>query len=182
MRVSSPSPGRSTFTTSAPRSPRVCVHSGPASTREKSATSSPSRAPGAMGPQGSPPGAERGHVAARGGSRFSGSTVRTVVVSDLHLGSRSEGDVLRRRVAREKTLERVEGADRLVLLGGTVELRQGPAREGVAMPQPVLEELGAALGNGREVIRVPGNRTAALVAHSLAARGAHAEPPPLGLE
>ena len=41
--------GRSTLTTSAPRSPSVIVHSGPASTREKSATSRPSRAPGACG-------------------------------------------------------------------------------------------------------------------------------------
>jgi predicted phosphodiesterase len=108
--------------------------------------------------------------------------VRTVVVSDLHLGSRSEGDVLRRRVAREKLLERVEGADRLVLLGDTVELRQGPAREAMAIAQPVLEELGAELGKGTEVILVPGNHDHALVAPWLEARGAHVEPPPLGLE
>jgi UDP-2,3-diacylglucosamine pyrophosphatase LpxH len=76
------------------------------------------------------------------------SGVRTVVVSDLHLGSRSEADVLRRRAPRDKLIERVEGADRLVLLGDTIELRQGPAREAMAVAQPVLEELGGALGKG----------------------------------
>src|SRR3954451_9426566 len=164
VRVSSPSPGRSTFTTSAPRSPSVCGQWGPASRREKSATSSPSRAPGAMAQDSSLP------------------IVRTVVVSDLHLGSRSEGDVLRRRVAREKLLERVEGADRLVLLGDTVELRQGPAREAMAIAQPVLEELGGALGDGGEVVLVPGNHDHALVAPWLERRGAHVEPAALGLE
>jgi hypothetical protein len=110
------------------------------------------------------------------------STVRTVVISDLHLGSRSEGDVLRRRVARDKLIERVEDADRLVLLGDTVELRQGPAREAMAIARPVLEELGAALGGDCEVVLVPGNHDHALVAPWLERRGAHVEPPPLGLE
>jgi predicted phosphodiesterase len=108
--------------------------------------------------------------------------VRTVVVSDLHLGARSEGDVLRRRVARDALLERLDGADRLVLLGDTIELRQGPAREAMAVARPVLEELGAALGAGGEVVLVPGNHDHALVAPWLERRGAHVEPPPLGLE
>jgi Calcineurin-like phosphoesterase len=110
------------------------------------------------------------------------SLVRTVVVSDLHLGSRSEGDVLRRRVARDQLLERLDGADRLVLLGDTIELRQGPAREAMGIARPVLEELGGALGPGGEVIVVPGNHDHALVAPWLERRGAHVEPPPLGLE
>jgi hypothetical protein len=108
--------------------------------------------------------------------------VRTVVVSDLHLGSRSEGDVLRRRVARDKLLERIDGADRLVLLGDAIELRQGPARDAMAVARPVLEELGGALGAGGEVVVVPGNHDHALVAPWLERRGAHVEPPPLGLE
>ena len=40
-RVSSPIPGRSTLMTSAPRSPKIIVHSGPASTRLRSSTLSP---------------------------------------------------------------------------------------------------------------------------------------------
>src|SRR5665811_1480374 len=45
VRVSSPAPGLSTLTTVAPRSARFTVHNGPASTRLKSATSTPSRGP-----------------------------------------------------------------------------------------------------------------------------------------
>jgi hypothetical protein len=44
VRVSSPLPGRSILITSAPRSARVCVHQGPASTRDRSSTRIPSRA------------------------------------------------------------------------------------------------------------------------------------------
>ena len=107
--------------------------------------------------------------------------VRTVVVSDLHLGSRSEGDVLRRRAAREKLIERVDGADRLVLLGDTIELRQGPAREAMAVAQPVLEELGAALGKarrGRARARQPRPRARRAMARAprRARRAAAAEP------
>src|SRR6185295_5013079 len=40
-RVSSPAPGRSILTTSAPRSPRICPHNGPASTRDASRTRRP---------------------------------------------------------------------------------------------------------------------------------------------
>src|SRR3990170_7641728 len=43
-RRSSPTPSRSTLTTSAPRSPSTIVQYGPASTREKSSTRIPSRA------------------------------------------------------------------------------------------------------------------------------------------
>ncbi len=108
--------------------------------------------------------------------------MRTLVVSDLHLGSRSEADVLRRRAARDRLLARVEGADRLVLLGDTVEMRQGPSREAMAVARPVLEELGAAVGRACEVVLVPGNHDHHLVAPWLEARGAHVEPAPLGLE
>jgi hypothetical protein len=110
------------------------------------------------------------------------SPTRTLVVSDLHLGSRSEGDVLRRRAARDALLARADGADRLVLLGDTIELRQGPMREAMAVARPILEELGGALGSGCEVVLVPGNHDHALVAPWLEARGAHVEPAPLGLE
>jgi len=43
--------------------------------------------------------------------------VRTLVVSDLHLGARTGVDVLRRPVARGVLLERLDGVERLVLLG-----------------------------------------------------------------
>ncbi|MCW3024519.1 MAG: hypothetical protein JWR30_3841, partial [Conexibacter sp.] len=55
--------------------------------------------------------------------------MRSLVVSDLHLGGRTGVDVLRDAGARAPLLAEVASADRLVLLGDTLELRHGPARE-----------------------------------------------------
>ena len=59
--------------------------------------------------------------------------MRTLVVSDLHLGARSR----RRRAARPRRCAsrcsaRCDGVDRLVLLGDVLELRHGPLREALA--------------------------------------------------
>jgi hypothetical protein len=67
------------------------------------------------------------------------------------------------------------GFDRLVLLGDTLELRHGPLREALGEAEPVLRELGSAVG---EVIVVPGNHDHALLRGWLERRG----PIPLGLE
>jgi calcineurin-like phosphoesterase family protein len=107
--------------------------------------------------------------------------VRTLVVSDLHLGARTGVDVLRRPAAREALLARVSTADRLVLLGDTVELRHGPLREALAAARPVLEAIGGALGE-REVVLVPGNHDHRLLAPWLEGRGTGGPPPPLGLD
>jgi Calcineurin-like phosphoesterase len=119
-----------------------------------------------------------------GGTAGEGSltaVVRTLVVSDLHLGARTGVDILRARAARDALLERVEGADRLVLLGDTLELRHGPVREALAAARPVLEAVGAALGD-REVVLVAGNHDHRLVAPWLEGRGTSGPPPPLSLE
>jgi hypothetical protein len=89
--------------------------------------------------------------------------VRTLVVSDLHLGSRLERDVLRRPRALEPLLDALAGADRLVLLGDVVELLEGRPGPAMHVAEPVLRALGARLGPGREVVVVPGNHDAALV-------------------
>jgi hypothetical protein len=104
--------------------------------------------------------------------------MRTLVVSDLHLGGRRDVDVLRHSpAARAALAEELAGIDRLVLLGDTLELRHGPAREALAAARPVLEELGAALPADAEVVLVPGNHDHALVAPWLDHRTR-----PLGLE
>jgi hypothetical protein len=103
--------------------------------------------------------------------------MRTLVVSDLHLGGRTGVDVLRREDARGPLLEEVGRADRLVLLGDTLELRHGPAREALAAARPALEAVGGALGSGAEVVLVPGNHD-----HALAAPWLDARHRPLGLE
>jgi predicted phosphodiesterase len=94
----------------------------------------------------------------------------TLVVSDLHLGSRTGVDVLRHPAALTELVAALDGVDRLVLLGDVVELRQGPAAEALAAARPVLEALGAAMAGG-EVVVVAGNHDHALVAPFSEARG-----------
>ncbi len=107
--------------------------------------------------------------------------MRTLIVSDLHLGSLSRTDLLRREEMRAPLLELACTADRMVLLGDVLELRHGPMREALASARPVLEDLGRAMA-GRELVIVPGNHDHALVEPWLAHRGEEQEPTPLGLE
>jgi Calcineurin-like phosphoesterase superfamily domain len=82
--------------------------------------------------------------------------MKTAIVSDLHLGAVSGEDVLRDDAARRILLEEIAGADRVVLLGDVVELRDLPVGVVLEAARPFFEELGEALGE-REVILVPGN-------------------------
>jgi hypothetical protein len=82
--------------------------------------------------------------------------VRTAIVSDLHIGSASGEDLLRDRGMRELLLGEISGADRVVLLGDVVELRDLPVAEALAAARPFFEQLGAALP-GADVVLVPGN-------------------------
>jgi hypothetical protein len=105
----------------------------------------------------------------------------TLIVSDLHLGSITGSDLLRRPALRAALLEAVAEVERVVLLGDVLELRQGPLRESMAAARPFFEDLGRALA-GRELVIAAGNHDHALVAPWLSARGEIEEPPPLGLE
>jgi UDP-2,3-diacylglucosamine pyrophosphatase LpxH len=89
--------------------------------------------------------------------------MRTVVVSDLHLGSLLERDVLRRPKALDALVAEVEKSDRLVLLGDTIELLEGRARQAADVARPVLRALGEAAGSGGHVVVVPGNHDHALI-------------------
>jgi calcineurin-like phosphoesterase family protein len=101
---------------------------------------------------------------------------RTLVVSDLHLGTRAGVDVLRRDGVLEALLEALEGIDRLVLLGDTLELRQGNVHTILGRARTVLEGLGERLGE-RPLVLVPGNHDYALMGAWLGRRTA-----PLALE
>jgi Calcineurin-like phosphoesterase len=107
--------------------------------------------------------------------------VRTLVVSDLHLGARTDVDVLRRPVALEALVAALAGVDRLVLLGDLLELRHGPVRDALDAARPVLGAVAAALPAGAEVVLVPGNHDHRLVAPWLDWRG-RAGHAPLSLE
>src|SRR5579875_3346826 len=102
-----------------------------------------------------------------------------LVISDLHLGSRSRADLLRLAEIRAPLLERLRDADRVVLLGDVIELRHGPAREALEAAEPFLRELGQAAA-GKQVVLCPGNHDHALIAPALARRAERGEE--LGLE
>jgi hypothetical protein len=82
--------------------------------------------------------------------------MRTAIISDLHLGAASGEDVLRHAEVRRALLEEIGEADRVVLLGDVVELRDLAVGTALEAARPFFEELGEALGE-REVTIVPGN-------------------------
>jgi hypothetical protein len=91
-------------------------------------------------------------------------------------------DVLRREQALAALLPEVFRCDRLVLLGDVIELRQSSVREALHAAEPVLREIGTALGPASEAVIVPGNHDHHLAAGWLARRARDTEPAPLGLE
>lgn len=106
--------------------------------------------------------------------------MRTAIISDLHLGVASDEDVLRDPAVRRVLLEEIAGADRLVLLGDVVELRNLPVGPSLERARPFFEELGEALGEA-EVTLVPGNHDHRL-AEPLLDELSIAGDPTLGLE
>src|SRR5204862_1123870 len=108
--------------------------------------------------------------------------MRTLVISDLHLGVRTGADVLRRPEALAVLCERLHGVDRLVLLGDTLELRHGPARDALAVAEPAMRAIGDALGPAGEVVIHAGNHDHAIAAGWLDWRGRREAPEPLELE
>ncbi len=105
--------------------------------------------------------------------------MRTAIVSDLHLGAASGEDLGRDPGVRRILLEEVGGADRLILLGDALELRELPLAKVLGVARPFFEELGEAMA-GRRVILVPGNhdhRLAEPLLEALALEGGE-----LGLE
>lgn len=108
--------------------------------------------------------------------------MRTLVVSDLHLGAARGLDALRRPGPLAGLVDAVRGADRLVILGDALELRHGPLPDALAAAAPVFAALGAALGSDAELVLVPGNHDHALLGPWLERRGGADGSGPLGLE
>jgi predicted phosphodiesterase len=101
--------------------------------------------------------------------------VRTLLISDLHLGDRGRRDVLRRPEARERLLAAIDGVDRLVLNGDTIELMTRHPRASMEVAEPVLREIGRRLGRDREVVLIAGNHDAPLVRRWALSRGPQLE-------
>jgi hypothetical protein len=106
--------------------------------------------------------------------------VRTAIVSDLHLGGFVGEDLVRDAGIRRALLEEIGSADRVVLLGDVLELRELPLASVLEIARPFFQELGEAMGGG-EVLLVPGNHDHRL-AEPLLEGLALSEQPALGLE
>jgi Calcineurin-like phosphoesterase len=105
--------------------------------------------------------------------------VSTAIVSDLHLGSAYGEDLLRDAGIRRALLDEIAAADRVVLLGDVIEMRELPLPAALEAARPFFEDLGEAIA-GREVVIVPGNhdhRLAEPLLEGLADAGE-----PLGIE
>jgi hypothetical protein len=108
--------------------------------------------------------------------------MRTLVVSDLHLGSTRNGDLLRRPDLRAPLLEAIAEVDRFVILGDGIELRENPQRDAAELAADVFADFGRALGPDGELVLVGGNHDHGLVAGWIEGR-LQSEPPGfLGLE
>jgi Calcineurin-like phosphoesterase len=83
--------------------------------------------------------------------------VHTLVISDLHVGA-GHGRAALDDPALVSTLAgAVSEAQRLVLLGDIIELRQGPLQDALAAATRVLPQVVQGLGSDREVILLMGN-------------------------
>jgi predicted phosphodiesterase len=90
--------------------------------------------------------------------------VRTLVVSDLHLGASSHADLLRRPELRAPLIERLRDVDRLIVAGDALELREVPVHRAAEAARGFLAEAGEALGPDGEIVLLAGNHDHALVA------------------
>jgi hypothetical protein len=96
--------------------------------------------------------------------------MRTLVISDLHLGKSVPTDLLRRPDLRAPLLEALADADRLVLLGDALELREAAHRDAMDIAAPFFAEIGAALGDSKELILLAGNHDHGVAAGWIDAR------------
>jgi predicted phosphodiesterase len=102
------------------------------------------------------------------------------VISDLHLGTDSGVDMLRRRETRDVLAEALDGIDRLVLLGDVIELRDRPLVDALDRAAPALAGIGE-ISAGAQVVIVAGNHDHHLVEPWLQERALDGASP-LGLE
>lgn len=80
----------------------------------------------------------------------------TALVSDLHLGAVGGADVARRPDAVERLAETLQPADRIVLLGDLLEMRERPLADLLAVTRPFFDRLAEAAA-GKRVVLVAGN-------------------------
>lgn len=82
--------------------------------------------------------------------------MQTAIVSDLHLGAGTGEDIARDPAIREILLSEISSADRLVLLGDVLELRDFPLPRVLEATRDFFLALGKAMA-GRRIVLIPGN-------------------------
>ncbi len=96
--------------------------------------------------------------------------MRSLVVSDLHLGRKDRADLLRRDELRAPLLEALSDVDRLVILGDGLELREAAHRDALDTAGPFFAAVGEALGEHKELIVLAGNHDHGIAAGWIDAR------------
>lgn len=100
------------------------------------------------------------------------SGMRTLVISDLHLGQQGGVSVLTRPRPLALLLEALDGYERLVLLGDVIEAEQAHVSQSLPVAEPVLRALAERLGPAKQLVLVPGNHDHGLIREWSRARGA----------
>jgi UDP-2,3-diacylglucosamine pyrophosphatase LpxH len=97
--------------------------------------------------------------------------VRTLVISDLHLGQGGGVSVLERPRPLTALLDALDAHDRLVLLGDTVEIQETHASVSFPIAEPILRRIAERLGPGKQLMLMPGNHDHGLVRDWARAQG-----------
>ena len=96
--------------------------------------------------------------------------MRTLVISDLHLGKAGCTDLLRRADLREPLLDALRDVDRLVILGDGLELREAAHRDAVESAGAFFAAVGEVLGPEKPLILLAGNHDHGIAAGWIDAR------------
>ena len=107
--------------------------------------------------------------------------MRSLIFSDLHLGAASAADLLAHRGVRERLLPALAGADQIVLLGDTLEMRDRPLADVLQAARPFFEDLRETAPEA-ELVIVPGNHDYQLLEPWLQRRRMQSERRPMGVE
>ena len=91
--------------------------------------------------------------------RYRGAGVRTLVISDLHLGARLQNGVLTWPAPLRRLLAALEGVERLVLLGDSVELLEGAPAQAMETAGPCSKRSAAGWASGARSSSSPATTT-----------------------
>jgi hypothetical protein len=107
--------------------------------------------------------------------------VRSAVISDLHLGTLPEHDLLRIPEIRERLFEATADVDRLVILGDLAELREAPVGHTLEAVYEFADHVNTAFA-GRQVVIAVGNHDHPLVTAWLESRRLRPKPQALPVD